>query len=128
MFRVLMWYPALTKEMLLRWSYSTCPNLGGLSGSSTLGWVGMCTGKLFRKSEPSKTTIIPGKKGMILIKRAIFCLSSFVSMARDLDPKLLVLFDLLSSIPKIRTLFPHNIEGITYSIWFSARLFVYSYR
>ena len=63
-----------------------------------------------------------------LEKKASFCLLSFLSMGRGLDPKLLVLFTLLISVPKIRSLFPHDSERITYSLWFSAGLFVYCYR
>lgn len=46
-------------------------------------------------------------------------------MERGLDPKLLFRFTLLISVPKVRSLFPYNNEGITYSLWVSAGLFVY---
>lgn len=65
---------------------------------------------------------------MILKKKATFCLLSFLSMGRGLDPKLLFLFTSLISVPQIRFLFPHDSEGFTYSLRFSAGLFVCSYR
>lgn len=61
-------------------------------------------------------------------KKATFYLLSFLSMGRGLDLKLHIIFTLLISVPKIRSFFPHNSEGITYSVWFSADLFVCSYR
>lgn len=67
------------------------------------------------------------KKASSWKKKTTFYLLSFLPMGRGLDPKLHVLFTLLISGPNIRSLFPHHSAVITYSLWFSADLFLCSY-
>jgi len=122
------WHPALAVELLSRWAYSTCPKLAGAfrlkASGGGLGCVQEnCSGSL----GPQTPFSFQGKKARSW-KKGNVCLLAFLSTAKGLDPKLVVLFALLISVPQIRSFFPHDSEGNTCSLWFSADIFVYSHR
>lgn len=75
-----MWHPDQTMRLLLRWSYSTCPN-------QPEPWLKALPGELgCEQGKPGylETTLIPGKEETIL-KNVNFCISFLLVHGRSLS-------------------------------------------